>query len=297
MMGRVVSVGNFDGCHAGHQKIFERIKEIAEEKHLIPAVVSFEPHTRYVLAPSGAPQLLTTLAEKKEFVESLGLEFITLPFNPELAGMPFDSFVSTVLIPSIGTEYMVFGHDHHFGAAGRGSFDSFTEAFPKMLSEKLPAVMIGSTLVSSSVIRELLLKGDLKQSREFLGKPYRIRGTVVPGKQLGRTLGFPTANLEPETHKLIPKNGVYAGRVILSDHSVHRAVINIGCQPSVGGKSLVVEAHLLQFSGDLYGATLNIDLLEFLRPEKKFGSIEELKAGITADAAAVSGFFDPLPDA
>ncbi len=296
MMGRVVSVGNFDGCHVGHQKIFEKIREIAKEKHLIPTVVSFEPHTRHVLAPSGAPLLLTTPAEKKEFVESFGLEFIALPFHLELASMPFDSFVNTILIPSIGTEYMVFGHDHHFGAAGRGSFDSFTETFPKMPAEKLPAVMIRSAPVSSSVIREFLLQGDLKQSREFLGKPYRIRGTVVSGKQLGRTLGFPTANLEPEAYKLIPKTGVYAGRVILSDRSVHRAVINIGYRPSVGGKSLLAEAHLLHFSGDLYGATLSIDLLEYLRPEKKFDSIEELKAGITADAAAVSGFFDPLLD-
>ena len=287
-MKRAVTMGNFDGCHLGHQALFRTLKAVAEVNHLQPTVISFEPHSNYVLRGPGDPLLLTTTEEKREFVESLGIEFLVLPFTHELARLPFDKFVRTELIEKREVVSMFFGHDHCFGAGGKGNYETITAAFPELSTQMLSMVLHKGERVSSSAVRNALLNGDVDRAQTYLGRPYRLSGTVVVGKRLGHTIGFPTANVQMEQYKFLPKGGVYVASARLSDGRIYRSVVNIGTQPTTPGThNLAVEAYLLDFSEDIYGQHLALDLLAFLRPEKKFASIEDLvrQIGMDADTA------------
>ena len=284
-MKRAVTMGNFDGCHLGHQALFRTLKAVAEVNHLQPTVISFEPHSNYVLRGPGDPLLLTTTEEKREFVESLGIEFLVLPFTHELAKLPFDKFVRTELIEKREVVSMFFGHDHCFGAGGKGNYETITAAFPELSTQMLSMVLHKGERVSSSAVRNALLNGDVDRAQTYLGRPYRLSGTVVVGKRLGHTIGFPTANVQMEQFKFLPKGGVYVASARLSDGRIYRSVVNIGTQPTTPGThNLAVEAYLLDFSEDIYGQHLALDLLAFLRPEKKFASIEDLVRQIGMDA-------------
>jgi len=287
-MKRAVTMGNFDGCHLGHQALFRTLKAVAEVNHLQPTVISFEPHSNYVLRGPGDPLLLTTTEEKREFVESFGLEFLVLPFTTEMAKLPFDKFVRTELIEKRDVVSMFFGHDHCFGAGGKGNYETITAAFPELSTQMLSMVLHKGERVSSSAVRNALLNGDVDRAQTYLGRPYRLSGTVVVGKQLGRTIGFPTANVQVEQYKFLPKGGVYVASARLSDGRIYRSVVNIGTQPTTPGThNLAIEAFLLDFNEDIYGQHLILDLLAFLRPEKKFASIEDLvrQIGMDADTA------------
>ena len=287
-MKRAVTMGNFDGCHLGHQALFRTLKAVAEVNHLQPTVISFEPHSNYVLRGPGDPLLLTTTEEKREFVESLGIEFLVLPFTHELARLPFDKFVRKELIEKREVVSMFFGHDHCFGAGGKGNYETITAAFPELSTQMLSMVLHKGERVSSSAVRNALLNGDVDRAQTYLGRPYRLSGTVVVGKRLGHTIGFPTANVQMEQFKFLPKGGVYVASARLSDGRIYRSVVNIGTQPTTPGThNLAVEAYLLDFSEDIYGQHLALDLLAFLRPEKKFASIEDLvrQIGMDADTA------------
>ena len=287
-MKRAVTMGNFDGCHLGHQALFRTLKAVAEVNHLQPTVISFEPHSNYVLRGPGDPLLLTTTEEKREFIESLGLEFLVLPFTHEMAKLPFDEFVRTELIEKRNVASMFFGHDHCFGAGGKGNYETITEAFPELSTQMLSIVLHKGERVSSSAVRNALLNGDVDRAQTYLGRPYRLSGTVVVGKRLGRTIGFPTANVQVEPYKFLPKGGVYVASARLSDGRIFRSVVNIGTQPTTPGTHfLAIEAYLLDFDEDIYGQHLALDLLAFLRPDKKFASIEDLvrQIGMDADTA------------
>ena len=287
-MKRAVTMGNFDGCHLGHQALFRTLKAVAEVNHLQQTVISFEPHSNYVLRGPGDPLLLTTTEEKREFVESLGIEFLVLPFTHELARLPFDKFVRKELIEKREVVSMFFGHDHCFGAGGKGNYETITAAFPELSTAMLSMVLHKGERVSSSAVRNALLNGDVDRAQTYLGRPYRLSGTVVVGKRLGHTIGFPTANVQMEQYKFLPKGGVYVASARLSDGRIYRSVVNIGTQPTTPGThNLAVEAYLLDFSEDIYGQHLALDLLAFLRPEKKFASIEDLvrQIGMDADTA------------
>ena len=284
-MKRAVTMGNFDGCHLGHQALFRTLKAVAEVNHLQPTVISFEPHSNYVLRGPGDPLLLTTTEEKREFVESIGLEFLVLPFTKEMAKLPFDKFVRTELIEKRDVVSMFFGHDHCFGAGGKGNYETITAAFPELSTQMLSMVLHKGERVSSSAVRNALLNGDVDRAQTYLGRPYRLSGTVVVGKRLGHTIGFPTANVQMEQYKFLPKGGVYVASARLSDGRIYRSVVNIGTQPTTPGThNLAVEAYLLDFNEDIYGQHLALDLLAFLRPEKKFASIEDLVRQIGMDA-------------
>ena len=281
-------MGNFDGCHLGHQALFRTLKAVAEVNHLQPTVISFEPHSNYVLRGPGDPLLLTTTEEKREFIESFGLEFLVLPFTHELAKLPFDEFVRTELIEKREVVSMFFGHDHCFGAGGKGNYETITAAFPELSTQMLSMVLHKGERVSSSAVRNALLNGDVDRAQTYLGRPYRLSGTVVVGKRLGHTIGFPTANVEVGQYKFLPKSGVYVASARLSDGRIFRSVVNIGTQPTTPGTHfLAIEAYLLDFDEDIYGQHLALDLLAFLRPEKKFASIEDLvrQIGMDADTA------------
>lgn len=289
---RAVTMGNFDGCHMGHQALFRTLKAVAEVNGLVPTVITFEPHSNYVLYGPGDPLLLTTTEEKREFIESLGLEFLVLPFTSEVAKLPFDVFVRRELIEKRGVCSMFFGHDHCFGAGGKGNYETITQAFPELSTAMLSIVLHKGERVSSSAVRNALLNGDVARAQTYLGRPYRLSGIVVVGKRLGHTIGFPTANLQVEPYKFLPKGGVYVASARLGggqgEERIFRAVVNIGTQPSApGNHHLAIEAYLLDFDEDIYGQHLALDLLAYLRPEQKFASLEDLvrQIGMDADTA------------
>jgi riboflavin kinase / FMN adenylyltransferase len=288
MISRAITTGNFDGCHLGHQKLFSFLKEKSMAQNLKPTVVSFEPHTRYLLGAPGKPALLTTTEEKKQFVESLGLDFITIPFTHSLTQLSFSSFVQDYLEKKLQAKMFVFGYDHRMGALGQGNYKTIVDTFPHLQAFQMPAFYYKEELVSSSLVRQALENGQIERANDFLGRPYRLSGSVVMGKQLGRKLGFPTANIQTAPFKLIPKFGVYVGEVTLADGRCFRSVVNIGVQPSLENQELAVEAHLLNFSEDLYGMKVDLDLFSFIRPEQKFDSLEALISQIKKDAAFAS---------
>ena len=288
---RAVTMGNFDGCHLGHQALFRSLKAVAEVNGLRPTVISFEPHSNYVLRGPGDPLLLTTTSEKKEFVESLGLDFLVLPFTREMANLPFDVFVRQELIEKRNVCSMFFGHDHNFGAGGKGNYETITAAFPELSTQMLSIVLHKGERVSSSAVRTALDMGDVERAQTYLGRPYRLTGTVVEGKRLGRTLGFPTANLQVEQYKFLPKGGVYVANARLDDGRIFRSVLNIGIQPSTPGTHhMAIEAYLLDFCEDIYGQHLVLDLMGYLRPEQKFESLEDLIRQIGMDAATARDY-------
>lgn len=281
---RALTVGNFDGCHLGHQEIFQILRTEAVARGLIPTVVSFEPHTRHVLGVPGHPALLTTTEEKKLFVRSIGLDFVSLPFSREVAEEPYERFVREEIQGKLNAKFLVLGHDHRFGAAGKGSFSAILSTFPELSVIQVSAKYKDGEVLSSSRIRNALENGAVERANTFLGRPYRIHGKIVVGKQLGRTIGFPTANVQTGRYKLIPKYGSYVGVIRLKDGSAHRAVVNIGLQPSIGDLPLAIEAHILDFNRDIYGESVDLDLLTFIRAEQKFHSIDDLKRQIGMDA-------------
>lgn len=296
MLKRAITLGNFDGCHLGHQALFRTLKQEAESLGLVPTVVSFFPHTNYVLGTPGEPALLTTNEEKEEFIRSLDLDFITLPFSRELAALSYDQFIQQELCAKLGMQAMYFGHDHRFGRAGSGNYESISARFPEIHTRQLSMVLHKGERVSSSAVRNALLNGDVARAQAYLGRPYRLLGKVVVGKKMGKKIGFPTANVEVPSYKFIPQYGVYAATARTKDGRVFRAVVNIGVQPTVGVMPLRIEAHLLNFSEDIYGQSLSLDLLEFLRPERKFDSLQELIRQISSDAALAADFHSPFSD-
>lgn len=301
MVKRAVTMGNFDGCHLGHQALFRTMKAVAEVNGLVPTVISFEPHSNYVLRGPGDPLLLTTTAEKKEFIESLGLEFLVMPFTPEVARLPFDVFVRQELIEKRNVCSMFFGHDHCFGAGGKGNYETITAAFPELSTQMLSIVLHKGERVSSSAVRNALLNGDVARAQTYLGRPYRLSGKVVVGKRMGHTFGFPTANLQVEEFKFLPRMGVYVASARLPDgkggERIFRSIVNIGTQPSTGGNhQLAIEAYLLDFDEDIYGSPLALDLFAFLRSEQKFPSIEDLVRQIGMDVDAARNYNGNLLD-
>lgn len=281
---RAVTVGNFDGCHLGHQEIFQILRNEAKARNLLPTVVSFEPHTRHVLGIPGQPPLLTTTEEKAAFVKSLGLDFVVLPFSRNVAAEPYQKFLKEEILGKLSAKFLVLGHDHRFGAAGKGSFDAILSAFPEISAIQVSAKYKDGEILNSSRIRDALEKGAVDRATTFLGRPYRMHGIVVSGKRLGRTIGFPTANVQTGMFKLLPKFGSYVAVARLQDGSAHRSVVNVGLQPSIGNLPLAVEAHILDFDGDIYGQKIDLDLLAFIRAEQKFASLDALKWQIGMDA-------------
>ncbi|QJA06359.1 bifunctional riboflavin kinase/FAD synthetase [Thermosulfurimonas marina] len=281
----VATLGNFDGVHLGHQALIKETLHLAREMGGTPLAVTFEPHPRRILRPEDPPPLLTTFEERLELFEAYGLSrVLVIPFGPELASLPPEEFVEEYLVDGLGLKGLVVGFNYRFGHARRGD-----AALLKRLGEKwgfevrvVPPQKIEGLMVSSSLIRELLLQGEVERAARLLGRPYRLKGRVVPGEARGRTLGFPTANLEPPPEKLLPARGVYAVRVQWAG-KWWKAVMNLGQRPTFGGRRLCLEVHLFDFQGDLYGETLTVEFMRFLRPERKFASPAELRAQILED--------------
>jgi riboflavin kinase/FMN adenylyltransferase len=283
----VVTSGTFDGVHIGHQKILSRLREVSNQYHGESVVITFWPHPRMVVsADSQDLKLLSTIEEKIEMLDRMQVDhLLIIPFTQEFSRLTSEEFINRILVEGIGTKRLVIGHDHRFGRNREGSFEHLraNAAQYGFEVEEIPRQDIEEIGVSSTRIRNALLEGNLPISKEYLGRPYSLKGKVVKGKQLGRTIGFPTANLHvPELYKLIPADGVYAVRAKLQD-KFYQGMLNIGVRPTVDGVSRSIEVHLFDFDQDIYDQVLTLYFEARIRPEQKFAGIEELKNQLSQD--------------
>jgi riboflavin kinase/FMN adenylyltransferase len=274
--------------HLGHCTILEKLKSYRLVDGHEAVVVTFNPHPRLVLQPNNTSlELLNSLEEKIELLSKQGIDhLLVIPFDMKFAALSSLEFIQQILVETIGTKKLVIGHDHHFGKNREGSFENLRQSGPQFgfEVEEIPAKDIDHVAISSTKIREALHNGDILTANTFLGYQYRMEGTVVKGRQIGNTLGFPTANLEISgDRKLIPKNGVYAVTVSIQN-SIYQGMMNIGNRPTVENNGeRKVEVHLLNFSKNLYGEKIRINCIDRIRSEKKFASLEELKFQLHQD--------------
>lgn len=283
----VVTSGTFDGVHLGHQKILKRLNEVAELTNGESVVITFYPHPRSVISPDNQiVKLLSTLEEKIELLEKSGVNnLLIVPFTREFSELSSEEFIQKILIETIGTKTLVIGYDHRFGKNREGGFD-----YLKLNKEKygfgieeISRQDIENVGVSSSKIRKALQEGDVPSADHFLGRNYSLSGVIVKGKQLGRTIGFPTANIQVrEIAKLIPSDGVYAVKVYYNDEAFG-GMLNIGNRPTVDGTFQTVEVNIFEFDQEIYGEKLTIEFLQKIRNEQKFNGLDELKTQIAKD--------------
>ncbi len=296
----VIALGNFDGVHRGHQIVIESvlaaqyavvstsISRSAEAHDAASTVVTFSPHPQEFFTGQRR-LLLTPLEEKAQYLEAMGVEqLVLLPFNLELAKLTPQEFVEQILIERLQAQRISVGQDFRFGRQRSGTITDLQQIAAQhgIPVEMAPLHLCQGERISSSAIRQALSQGEVEQANRLLGRPYKLIGQVVTGKQLGRMIGFPTANLKLPEEKFLPCHGVYSVWVESPDWARRQpAVMNIGNRPTVAGQQTTIEVHLLDWSGDLYGQTLTVHLEHFLRPEQKFASLEELKAQIQRDVA------------
>lgn len=288
MRERVIALGFFDGVHLGHGALLRRAAEEAKKRGCESAVFTFDRPPKEVITGIPCP-LINSPEDRAELVKRLyGIdEMIMVPFDDEMRTTPWDRFVTDILVGRYGAVHLVAGHDHHFGHRNQGS--------PELLKEKcaelglgcdiIPAVTIDGVTVSSTHIRKLLEEGDVETARAFLGHPHVLTQTVGHGRQLGRTIGIPTANLVAPPHVLLPRRGVYAAKITLPDGRAFGGVTNVGVRPTVNnGQDVTVEPWILDFDGNLYGQAIRVEFYRRLRDERKFESLEALRAQIETDA-------------
>jgi riboflavin kinase/FMN adenylyltransferase len=289
-----IALGNFDGVHLGHRRILEALREKALAEGVDPVALTFEPHPRQFLFPEAKTSLLTSPREKAALAAALGVELVTLTFDAGFAALSAEAFVTEVLVKRLRGAHFFLGDNHRFGKGARGDIALLRALVNEpgqgdRVTEVLPVIDQGE-VVSSSVIRHHLKDGNVARANALLGRPYSLRGTVVPGAARGRELGFPTANLRVEDSRKILPFGVYGGVAKLQDGSREgipvSAVANIGLRPTFSGPEPSVEVHLLDWSGDLYGQDVEFEMREHLRPERRFESIEALRDQIRRDVAA-----------
>ena len=282
----IVTIGTFDGIHVGHQKILKDLIKTAKKEGKKSVLLTFFPHPRMVLQKDNKILLLNTIKEKSSLLEKMGLDYLIIhPFSKEFSRLTALDFVRDILVNKLNTSRLIIGYDHHFGKNREGNIHQLKEysLLYDFKVEEIPAQDIDDVSVSSTKIRTALKEGNLKTANNYLGYHYMLNGTVVSGKKLGGTIGFPTANLEiKEPYKLIPKTGVY----IIKTHIntvLYTGIMNIGFNPTVLGKHQTIEAHLFDFNEDLYGKEIMIEFIYFLREEHKFKSIEELVVQLNID--------------
>jgi len=321
-----VALGNFDGIHRGHQQVIKPIlkesepfkgtpdnpssgteqqsqlenlsaaNHVAGASHAYSTVATFNPHPRAFFSGK-AWKLLTPRAEKAQFLSSMGVkQLVLLPFNQELASLSPEEFVAKILVQQLSATRVSVGYDFHFGYKRAGTAADL-QAIASSYGIEVSIISLETCQgerISSTLIRQSLEQGDIATANQLLGRPYTLTGVVEKGQQLGRTIGFPTANLQLPPDKFLPRSGVYCVKVcgasLTSPISYQPGVMNIGNRPTVDGTTVTVEVHLLDWSGDLYGQTLTVSLEKFLRPEQKFASLEALKTQIQVDSEAARAF-------
>jgi len=282
----VVTIGTFDGVHVGHKKIIKRLVKIADKENLQAIVLTFFPHPRMVVQNDTNIKMLNTIDEKTKLLEAEGIDHLVVKkFTKEFSRLSAQDYVRDVLVEKLHVKHIIIGYDHHFGrnrTANINDLKAFGEIYDFKVTE-ISAHEINEVAVSSTKIRSALSEGDLKTANTFLGYNFMLTGTVVKGKGLGKKLDYPTANIQiEEPYKLIPKNGVYVVKSAIEDKAVF-GMMNIGTNPTVDGKIQSIEVHFFDFSKDIYGVQIEIEILERLRDEQKFESLEALKSQLSKD--------------
>ena len=280
-----IALGNFDGVHQGHRVVLEPILN-STDASVYPSVVSFTPHPREFFTGNSL-KLLTPITEKAQYLESLGIkQLVLLPFDRELANLTPQQFVEEILVKQLQVTLISVGEDFRFGYQRKGNAIALKNIAAEfnipVIINRLRKCTGNQVRVSSSLIRQALAQGNITEANNMLGRSYCLMGKVVQGKQLGRTIGFPTANLQLAPDKLLPCHGVYAVKVGL-DSSYIKGVMNIGDRPTVSGKTVTIEVHLLNWTGNLYDRNITVYLERFLRPQQKFDSLDALKKQIAID--------------
>lgn len=280
----VVVLGNFDGVHLGHQKLFEVAKNVGNFEDLQVVALSFYPHPTWVLG--GNPKaLIMSRRDRKEKLKSLGIDvFIEYPFTKEFAFIDPDYFFEKILVNELKAKAVVVGTNYFFGRNKKGD-----AAYMKKLGEQygvkidtVDTIKKYDQIISSTHIRQLILQGDMERAAEFLGEPYSIIGTVIHGKKLGRTLGFPTINIIADTERVYPPNGVYATTIMIHG-KIYQGITNVGYNPTVEGKIKMIETYIFDFDEVIYGVEVKVSFHHFIRSEQKFGSIDALREQLIED--------------
>ena len=276
----IVTQGTFDGVHIGHQKLLGRIRDLAVEKQGEVVLLTFHPHPRKVIFGQEAGlEMLTCLKEKIALMEKYGIQHLVIhPFTTEFSKIEYDDFVKDVLVEKLGVKTLVIGYDHQFGHQRKGSMKSLRALAPGLgfEVEEIPEQEIDAIAVSSTRIRKALKAGEVDVAAQLLGYQYHLSGRVVQGNKVGRTIGYPTANIFPEDpDKLIPANGIYAVKVQVKNHWYNGA-LSIGHRPTFDNGARTIEVHIMGFDEDIYGEDITVEFYAYLRPELKFASVEEL---------------------
>jgi riboflavin kinase/FMN adenylyltransferase len=293
----IVTIGTFDGVHVGHKKILERITHSAETLDCESLVLTFFPHPRMVLHENSEMKQLNTIDEKCSLLEMAGIDNLIIhPFDKDFSRLTAEDFVKQVLIEKFNLKKIIIGHDHRFGRNRTANIDDLV-VFGKTYGfevEQISAEEIDDVAISSTKIRNALLEGNTSLATEYLGYNYILTGTVVKGKQLGRTIGFPTANIQiQEDYKLIPKSGVYIVKSTINSKVVF-GMMNIGVNPTVDGTSQTIEIHFFDYNGNLYNQKITIALLQRIRSEQKFKSVEALKDQLAIDKETALSFISKM---
>ena len=285
--GSVVTIGNYDGVHRGHQHMLAAVSEHAERLGVPATVITFEPTPREFFEGGTAPSRLMRLREKVEALPLYGVDrMVVLRFDQRMQGMGAQEFVERLLVQGLGVRHMVVGHDFHFARRREGTIATLREAGARHGFEvqEVGQFLVDGERVSSSLVREALGRGDLARAEQLLGRPYRMAGRVRRGQQLGRKLGYPTANLALH-RKVVPLWGIFAVRVSGAGLVDHPAVVSLGTRPTINGTDPLLEVHVFDWEGDLYGRYLDVDFVQRLRDEKRFESLDALVAQMHRDAA------------
>ncbi len=287
------AAGVFDGVHLGHQEVLMRVRSVADRLGVASAVVTFDVHPAYVVRPENAPRLLTTLDQKLELLEAAGLDYAyVIKFDHSRADTRPEEFVEQVFLDALRAKAVVVGEDFHFGKGRSGNVAELQRLGRDWGFEVVPLELIRHRAgarepVSSTAVRRVLAGGDVARAAALLGRPYEVRGSVVRGDRRGALIGFPTANVPVPKIMAWPTDAVYAGYCTLPDSTRHMCAINIGRRPTFyeHAEQSLLEAHLIDFDGDLYGCELRVEFVDFLRSERKFEGIEQLSAQLALDVS------------
>ncbi len=293
----ILTLGTFDGVHIGHKKILEKITQNTENEKYESLVLTFFPHPRMILQEESAIKLLNTITEKIDLLEKTGIENLVIhPFDESFSRLTAEEFVREILVEQFHIQKIIIGHDHRFGRNRTANIDDLID-FGKKYGfevEQISAQEINEISVSSTKIRNALEEGDIVLANKYLGYEYFLTGTIIKGKQLGRTIGFPTANLKiEENYKLIPRNGVYIVSSIINNKTVF-GMMNIGFNPTVNGENQTIEIHFFDFEADLYHQKITVSLLHRIRSEQKFDSVVLLKEQLEKDQNYAKAFLNKL---
>jgi len=293
----VVTIGTFDGVHIGHKKIINRLVNIAKQENLQAVVLTFFPHPRMVVQSDTKIKMLNTIDEKNMLLEQQGIDHLVIKkFTKDFSRLSAQEYVRKVLVETLHVKHIIIGYDHHFGRNRTANIHDL-KAFGKIYNFKVTEILaqeIDEVTISSTKIRQALNSGDVKTANTFLGYNFMISGTVVKGKGIGKTLNFPTANIRiSESYKLIPKHGVYVVKTRILNTTVF-GMMNIGVNPTVNGKLRSIEIHFFDFSQDIYGVYLEIEILKRLREEQKFDSLAELEKQLLKDAVISKQFLQQI---